>query len=289
MFQHQKVHIILQKYMPDIDVSQAIGAGKLATAIVRSGLDKTQLNSLANELADYIFKGQPWANTKPLKQAIANPDPDLHTATSNIKKGYLTAAYTAYKQKKDKSNKFDGVMLINFARQELKYFDDPEDMFNDVDSVQFSISHPNAGWGGKLISPSVTLRKEPIPKAELPKKAQNAQLIAWIPQLAEYLIKMAQQRHPQDLDIRDPGFKDAVTSTIKDLVQANYPTSKITAEVLRQYPQLKTKASVDQPPTPAKKEPSNPPMVNKLQQPAELTEALKEVDDFIRILSVINR
>jgi len=271
MFQHQKVHIILQKFLPNLDTSQAVGAEKLVKAVVaaqkQGAIDKNQLSALADELADYIFKGQPWANTNPLKQAIKSINVN-HDSIAPVRQGYLTAAYSAYKQKKDKSTKFDGIMLINFDNQELRYFDDPGEMYNDVDTVTFSLSHPNAGWGGKLISPSVNLRREPIAGVEPPKKQTPAAMKAFYGQTAEYMIKMAQQRWPRNLDLREPALQADVAKYIEQLASQNTNHKKIPALVKQKFPDLNLRAPKpeevpQQQVTPARKLPSNPPAFSK--------------------------
>ena len=267
LFQHSKVHIILKEFLGDlIDISRPVGAEQLSIAIKRANLEPTQLSDFANKLADYIFKGQPWANTAPLKAAIQNVESG--TQVSDIRKGYLTAAYTAYKRRKDQDeDKFKGVMLVNYDNQELRYFEDPEEMYNDVDTVTFSLSHPNQGWGGKLISPSVNLRRDPIPKPELPQGAKNAALKGFSGQMAEFMIRQAQQRWPRNLDLRDPGFTAIVAATINDLMDSGINPKKLAAEVRRQYPELSLRAPAEPAAPVEKAEPANPPKLSKSAQP----------------------
>jgi hypothetical protein len=270
MFQHQKVHVILQKFLPGIDTSQAIGAEKLVKAVVaaqqQGTIDSNNLSALADELSDYIFKGQSWANTGPLKQAIKSINVD-HDSITPVRQGYLTAAYSAYKQKKDSTTKFDGIMLINFDNQELRYFDDPAEMYNDVDTVTFSISHPNAGWGGKLISPSVNLRREPIAGVEPPKKQTPSAMKAFYGQTAEYMVRMAQQRWPRNLELRDPALQGEVAQYIETLAKQNVNHKKIPAAVKQKFPELNLRApkptAVQQPVVKNKKLPANPPLPKK--------------------------
>jgi len=260
MFQHQKVGVILQKYLPNMDVTRAVDATKLVKGVVaaqqQGTLNAQSLSGLADELADYIFKGQPWANTTPLKQAIKTISVD-HDSITPIRKGYLTASYSAYKQKKDQSKKFDAMMLINFENQELRYFDDPEELYNDVDTVTFSISHPNAGWGGKLIAPSVNLRREPIAGVEPPKKITPASLKAFYGQTAEMMIRQAQQRWPRNLDLRDPALQQQVSQYIEQLANQKTNHKKIPALVRQKFPELIIKTA--KPAAEPKVPPTNPP------------------------------
>ena len=245
MFQHQKVAPILKSYIPNLNTEQAIGPGQLVTILSRQGLPDDQLRDLADKLVNYIFKAQPWANIQPLKDAISNIN--KNPSVDAVRKGYLTAAYSAYKQKADKSRKFDGVMLMNFERQELRYFEDPEELYNDVDAVQFSFYHPNASWGGKRISPSVTLKAEPIDKVSLSPNPTDSDINA----RATYLIRSAQQRNPMDLDLRDPSFKNDVIKTIKDFVNLGYSKTRIQNELFRKYPKLKSRTIDASNPTPS--------------------------------------
>jgi hypothetical protein len=268
LFQHSKVHIILKEFFGDlIDISRPVGAEQLSTTIKRANLEPAKLTEFANKLADYIFKGQPWANTKPLKDAIQNSE--SATQVSDIRKGYLVAAYTAYKRKKDQQeDKFKGVMLVNYDNQELRYFEDPEEMYTDIDTVTFSLSHPNQGWGGKLISPSVNLRRDPIPKPELAAGTKNAALRGFSGQMAEYMIKQAQQRWPRNLELRDRGLVDVVAGTINDLMDAGINPKKLAAEVRRQYPELSLRAPSEPQEPVERSEPANPPRLKKTVQSA---------------------
>lgn len=272
LFQHQKVPVILQKFLPNIDLTKNIGAKTIANAVKEANLDPDTLAAFAQELTDYIFKGQEkWANTQPLKLALQQVNSPSYA--SDISKGYLTAAYSAYKGRADKSSKFKGVMLMNFKNQELRYFENPEDMYDDVDTVSFYFTHSNKEWSGKLNAPSVTLKRQAIPNVNFPadsSKLKPAALAGLYGQTAEQLIKMAQQRWPQNLDLRDPGFQDAVTATIKELANSGMNHKKIPAEVRRQYPELSLRElpPVEAPaPKQVRREPTNPP---KFTAPTEL-------------------
>ena len=54
-FQHSKVPIILQKYLPNIDLTRNVGSDALATAISTANLDPATLKEFADKLVDYIF------------------------------------------------------------------------------------------------------------------------------------------------------------------------------------------------------------------------------------------
>lgn len=265
-FQHSKVPVILQQYFPNIDLSRNIGAEGLANAIKTSNLDPKTLKEFANKLADYIFKGQEgWADTTALKQAIQNSQSP--TLARDITQGYLRASYSAYKGREGGKSKFDGIMLMDFSKQELRYFDDPDEMFGDIDAVQFNIFSKNKEWGSKAINPGVKLRTSPLTSPEMPKSATPAGIKATLGQTAEYMIKQAQQRWPKNLDLRDPSLLQDVSRTINDLYKNGTNIKKIPALVRQQYPDLALRAPGEvappAPTTPKKVVPTNPPKFAK--------------------------
>jgi hypothetical protein len=253
LFQHQKVPIILQQYLPDINLNQNIGATALFNAIKTANLDPNTLQEFANKLVDYIFKAQlAWTNTEPLKQAIinaadnSNPEISDKTKADNIRKGYLIAAYSAYK-KGGNDSKFHGVMLIDFERQELRYFDDPEELFKDIDTPKFNLYSTNKEWGGKLISPGVRLRSQQLVKPDQPDQFTPDTLQQYVQQQAEYLIRAAQQKNPQDLDLRNPLLLADVSATMSDLIDQKFKGNKLTAELLKRFPMLKVRGAAPAP------------------------------------------
>lgn len=248
LFQHQKVPSILQKYLPNIDLTQNIGARALTDALRLANLDANTLTQFADELVDYIFEGQPWANTDPLKKAIMDvnltdneqegneqtEDKKAKVAATRIRKGYLIASYSAYQK-----DKFDGIMLIDFERQQLKYFDDPEEIFKDIDTPQFNLYSTNKEWGGKLISPGVKLSAEKLEKPETPSVFTDESLAQYVQLQADYLVRSAQQRNPQDLDLRNPALIADVAATLSDLIKNNVKGSKIKTELFKTFPMLR--------------------------------------------------
>jgi hypothetical protein len=136
-------------------------------------------------------------------------------------------------------SKFDGVMLMDFTRQELRYFEDTEDLYNDINKVQFNFFSTNKEWGGKLINPGVKLKARPLDKPEIPTSVNPAALTTYIGKQAEYLIKNAQQSYPNEIDLRDPQLLKDVTGTLKSLVARGLKGPKINTEIYKQFPQLK--------------------------------------------------
>jgi hypothetical protein len=262
-FQHSKVPIILQQYFPNIDLSRNVGAEGLAQALKSTQLDPKTLKEFSDKLVDYIFKAQEaWADTTALKKAIQNPQSP--TLARDITQGYLRASYSAYKGREGGKSKFDGVMLMDFSKQELRYFDDPDEMFGDIDAVQFSIFSKNKEWGSKAINPGVKLRTEPLPTPDVPTKQSPAALKGYYGQTAEWILKKAQQANPRNIELREPELKDEVTQYILQIVKQGTPHKKIVDAVRQRFPELKLRAPkvVTPPPAPVKKArvtPSNPP------------------------------
>jgi hypothetical protein len=260
-FQHSKVPIILQKYLPNIDLTRNVGSDALATAISTANLDPATLKEFADKLVDYIFKAQEsWTNTGPLKAALQNPSSP--TLGDDIRRGYLTAAYSAYQGREVGKSKFDGVMIMDFSKQELRYFEDPEDLYNDIDKVQFNFFTTNKEWGSKLINPGVKLRTSPLEKPEVPEKGTATSLQQYIEQQATYLVKRAQQRYPQNIDLRDPQLLADVTATVKNLSDQGFPAKKITTSIMNQFPILQLRKPDEEvpvaSPVPPKKAPPVP-------------------------------
>lgn len=251
LFQHQEVPNILQKYFPNIDLNQNIGPTVLSRVIKSSNLDTATLKQFADELVNYIFSQHlNYSSTDSLKRAIV--DVKSSDQAENIRKGYLIAAYTAYKRGKE--SKFDGIMLMNFERQELRYFDDPEKLYTDIEKPQFNFYSKNIEWGGKLISPQVQLRAQQLVKPEVPSQYTPDSLQQYIQQRAEYLVKSAQQRNPQDLDLRDPKLIDDVAAAMSEIVTQFKGSRRIEQELFKKFPMLKVKrkeADGTQPAAPA--------------------------------------
>jgi hypothetical protein len=237
-FQHSKVPVILQQYFPGIDLSKNIGSKALSGLVKTANLDPKTLDEFANKLVDYIFKAQEgWANTTPLKNAIKNiGSPDQ---ANEIMKGYLVAAYSAYKGREKGKSKFDGVMLMDYSKQELRYFDDPEELYSDIDTPQFNFFSTNKEWGGKLINPGVKLKTSPVDKVQVPAGKDKNAIQNFADQQADYLLRKAQQRNPRDLDLRDPVFKQDVVANLRNMIAQGLPTRKISSEILKKFPQLR--------------------------------------------------
>jgi hypothetical protein len=138
-----------------------------------SSLTTDALRNFATELFRYMFKKSvAWVDLEPLINATANKEP--------ITKEYARACYQAYKGPKE-AYKFDGIMLMNFALQELRYYEDFDDMFKD--------SYPPTAYimyqGGKGVAadrlniPQFTLkRQETGEEPLLPQQGETPQQVS---------------------------------------------------------------------------------------------------------------
>ena len=252
LFQYLDVPNILKKYLPDLDVTQNIGAGTLAKALQdevskpNTALTPDNLQNFANELVEYIFKGQiAWANVQPLKDAIMNVNMPPNLLDDAIRKGYLIAAYSAYRGEmgsEGSRNKFDGLMLIDYERQDLRYFDDPEELYKDIDKPQILFSAKNSQWAARLISPSVKLKGRELVKPERPAEITPDSLNQYSKDLASHFVSIAQRSDPQNLDLREPQLVTDLSSTLMDLLNQGYKEAKLRAEILKRFPMLNPRA-----------------------------------------------
>jgi hypothetical protein len=213
--------------IPNFDVNKTLNVktfGKLA----KQYLPPEQRRALGDELFGDIFSE---------KNVDISPIVDAFVKGEDIIKPYTMAAYQAYKGSND-SIRFNGILLINFDRQELRYFDDFEEMYNDLDSVQANILTTNAGFRGRGNLPGLTLKAREIPKVGLPAKGSiGSDVDSMLTNFAIYMVNSARRRYPTNVKIGTPGFIEQVTATLKQL-WGTVPHSKIAKEITKQYPDL---------------------------------------------------
>lgn len=139
---------IISKYI-EFDSSESLNLRQLSSLMNKAGLDQATKVKLANELFSYIFRGK--ADVSDIVSAVvSNQDPNP---------AYLKANYELYKE----DSKFDGMMLINFPAEALKYFLDPEQMSREIYSFAVYLISSNQGFTSRQILSQVTLApvKEP--------------------------------------------------------------------------------------------------------------------------------
>jgi hypothetical protein len=144
---------ILEKYMNGYTVPQgeSINLKQLSGLMNQFKLTPEEKKSLASELFNYIFKGK--ADISDLINAVvsgAEPNP-----------AYLKANYQIYQAE----SVFDGMMLINFRTQSLKYFVDPTQMANEIYAFNIYLISSNSGFQARQILAQVTLKPIKEPKA----------------------------------------------------------------------------------------------------------------------------
>jgi hypothetical protein len=155
---------IISKYI-EFDSSESLNLRQLSSLMNKAGLDQATKEKLANELFSYIFRGK--ADVSDIVSAVvSNQDPNP---------AYLKANYELYKE----DSKFDGMMLINFPAEALKYFLDPEQMSREIYSFAVYLISANQGFTSRQILSQVTLApvKEPTQagaaRARKPKQATS--------------------------------------------------------------------------------------------------------------------
>ena len=221
--QHQNNAEIIKKYIPALDTSKDLNLSNLSN--ISKNLNPESKKLLATELFSYIFAAQPFVDLKPLIDAYVN-NQDLSSA-------YLRASYKAYQGDID-NKKFDGIMLMNFSLEELKYYEDPDDMFKEIYAVNPLIISANKQYAGRSILPTVTLRGEEIPKVDLPVKGTTLtpDVKKLLTQYADMMMKAVR--------IRDPQLQQQVTAYITNLWKSGvHSPTTFKKQLLTQFPQLR--------------------------------------------------
>lgn len=221
--QHQDNADIIKKYIPALDTSKDLSLSNLSN--ISKNLDPKSKKLLATELFSYIFKAQPFVNLKSLVDAFVN--------NQELSSAYLRASYQAYQGDVD-NKKFDGIMLMNFPLEELKYYEDPDEMFKEIYAVNPLIISANKQYAGRSILPSVTLRGEEIPKVDLPGKGTTLtpDVKKLLKQYADMMLKSVR--------IRDPQLQQQVTAYMTNLWKTGvHAPTTFEKQLLTQFPQLR--------------------------------------------------
>jgi hypothetical protein len=219
---HSENATILSKYFPNLDTTKTLGLTQLGKMAMQ--LEPKSRKKMATELFGSIFKNKK-VDVGPVVAAMTNgEDPN---------RSYVGVSYRAYQQ----SSKFDGMMLINFPLEELKYFRDPEAMADEIYSPSVAILSSNEGFAGRNILPAVTLAPEHVEKVDLKGGAINSgmsrrEAYAKLTEYATYLVK--------SMRIRDPNLIKQVSDYLMGLWDNGMRTgSTLTKHTLDAFPQLK--------------------------------------------------
>lgn len=156
---------IIGKYI-EADLSAGLNLKQLSSLMNEAGLDPKTKKKLATELFGYIFKGEADVSNI-ISAVVSNSDPNPH---------FLKANYEVYQ----KESGFQGMMLMNFPAQALKYFKDPVQMASEIYAFQIYLVSANAGFQSRQILAQVTLRpvKEPTSTSTgaVPRKSKKQQV-----------------------------------------------------------------------------------------------------------------
>lgn len=239
--QHEETPSIVKKYMPAVDVTKTLGIKEFEQLV--KPLDPKVKRKFAEELFGYIFRN---------KHVNLNVLVDAMVKGEDLSKAYTVTAYAAY-QGPEGSHKFDGVMLMNFALEELKYFKDPESMTKEMYAPGINIITANKDFAGRLNMPAVTLKPEALNKVDLPGRgAEEEKVERMLMDYATYVVRA--QR------IRDPDLIERVFLHLAALWQNGVRSqSDLRKQLLDQFPELRKRQE------PAKVQPAQP----QAQQPAE--------------------
>jgi hypothetical protein len=275
-------NIIDQFFPGQVPADTTLGIGSLNKLVKESSLKPTELKKFAQKLFGYIFKGKTWVDLTPLVNAVVNRD--------DIRKPYVHAAYQAYRGPEKKS-KFHGIMLMNFDLQELRYFEDFEEMYTNMYSPSVAIISANAGFAPRNILPQVDLAPEQVNRVDLPLKGTTGpEINTRLADFVEMKAKLAKQGRNTKL-ISDAtrylqqqwnsGIR-ITKSNINDILYSKFPELQLRKEKEEEKPAPKrTRAA--QPATP----PVYPDTTGRTSVGPEtipnppLGEALKEVDSYL--------
>jgi hypothetical protein len=221
---HEDAPGILQKYIPIVP-GKTLGLNRFNE--LANALNPDQRKALANELFPALFKKHTHVDLKPLINSLIKGQ--------SITSEYILASYQAYVGPKGQE-KFDGVMLINFETEELKYFTDPKKMVQEIDGPAVAIISSNQQFAPRNVIPALTLSREKFNKVELPK--QGTMPVEDMDDLA-----MAYANYV----VRSKGLRDNnLIQAIYEFVAQQYaagienPTA-INKNVIAQFPQLARK------------------------------------------------
>lgn len=218
--QHEAVPFIVQKYLPRIEPNKTLGLTEFEKLV--KPLDPKTKKKFAEELFGYIFINK-HINLDNLVNAMVKGE--------DLSKAYTMAAYAAY-QGPEGSRKFDGIMLMNFALEELKYFSDPESMTKEIYAPSINIITANKDFAGRTNMPAVTLKPQALDKVDLPGRgAEEEKVERLLMDYATYVVRA--QR------IRDPDLIENVFLFLAALWQDGVRSqSELRKRLLAEFPEL---------------------------------------------------
>ena len=232
---HIGVGNIILKYFPDLDTKQTLGMTQFKKMVDTSKLSPEDKQRLGRELFSHIFEGKN-VDVTPIVQALVTPGADAA-------KAFMLVAYEAYQA----ASNFDGMMLVNFGLQELKYFQDPRQMADEIYTPSFALISSNEAFAGRNILPTVTLAPQRVNKAALPaKKGDPVAIDQDLKNYADYLVKVRRIRDPQ------AELTNSIYHWLRQQWENKVPVATIKNTVTKQFPQLARQSAtpVEQPEEP---------------------------------------
>lgn len=256
---YEEVPDIIKKYLPNANTSYNFSIGDLEKALIAAKLPKDVAVNFGRELFGYIFKSNAdWLDFGPLVNAMATP------ASGIIKKQYMTTAYRAYRGPEG-SHKFEGILLMNFASQELQYYDDPEEMAKDTFESNPYLVYNNNQQTPRLNLPQATLKQRDVEKRELPSKTDpKSSVNVKLKDFGEYLVQKARKEQPMNDDLWDPELLNNVIREIQQLY-GTVPQGSLAKSVISKFPVLARPKSTT-PPLAPELQPQTTPVASRVRK-----------------------
>jgi hypothetical protein len=234
---------IINKYI-EADLSAGLNLKQLTSLMDEAQLDPKTRKKLATELFTYIFKGETDVSGI-VSAVISGEDPNPH---------FLKANYDLYQ----KDSGFNGMMLINFPAQALKYFKDPVQMASEIYAFQIYLVSANAGFQARQILSQVTLRpiKEPTKTstgavARGSKKTASAEQPIIDKKTAEKKLTKTVNDYTKLLmsksGIVDPKLEKQIAVEIAALLKQGVTVNQIEPSIYAKFPQMNSKQVVKRP------------------------------------------
>ena len=137
---------IIMRYFPNLELTQGVNLGLKGFSELAAKLPPEKRKKMAEETFGYIFgRG---INISELVNATMSGQA--------LTPGYLKANWERYQT----DTGFDGVMLINFARGALQYFDNAEKMLPNIYGISNYLISKDKGAQARQILSQVTLKGE---------------------------------------------------------------------------------------------------------------------------------
>jgi hypothetical protein len=240
---------IINKYI-EADLSAGLNLKQLTSLMDEAQLDPKTRKKLATELFTYIFKGETDVSGI-ISAVLSGEDPNPY---------FLKANYDLYQ----KDSGFNGMMLINFPAQALKYFKDPVQMASEIYAFQIYLVSANAGFQARQILSQVTLRpvKEPTgtstgavarrskktasveqPAASLDDKKSLATAEKKLTKTVNDYTKLLMSKS----GIVDPKLEKQVAVEIAALLKQGVAINQIESSIYAKFPQMNSKQVVKRP------------------------------------------